>query len=79
MRLQQKVAIVTGAGTGIGEAIARKFAREGALWLVDGAVPPAKGSPGLSVPDALRSPPAGVLPLHHSHDGLKHKTVHRAG
>jgi NAD(P)-dependent dehydrogenase (short-subunit alcohol dehydrogenase family) len=27
-RLQGKVAIVTGAGTGIGEAIAHKFARE---------------------------------------------------
>lgn len=40
MRLQHKVAIVTGGGAGIGEAIARRFAAEGARVLVadiDGA------------------------------------------
>jgi glucose 1-dehydrogenase len=35
MRLQNKVAIVTGAGSGIGQAIAVRFAREGAAVVVD--------------------------------------------
>lgn len=35
-RLEGKAAIVTGAGTGIGEAIAQKFAKEGARVIVSG-------------------------------------------
>jgi len=35
MRLQGKVAVVTGAGTGIGQAIALAFAKEGASVVVD--------------------------------------------
>jgi glucose 1-dehydrogenase len=35
MRLQDKVAIVTGAATGIGQAIAIRFAREGAAVVID--------------------------------------------
>ena len=35
-RLKNKVAIITGAGTGIGEAIAHKFAKEGARVIVCG-------------------------------------------
>ncbi|HEX2190708.1 MAG TPA: SDR family NAD(P)-dependent oxidoreductase [Longimicrobiaceae bacterium] len=35
-RLEGKVAIVTGAGTGIGEAIAHRFSKEGARVLVSG-------------------------------------------
>jgi NAD(P)-dependent dehydrogenase (short-subunit alcohol dehydrogenase family) len=36
MRLKNKVAIITGAGTGIGEAIVHKFAREGARLVLNG-------------------------------------------
>lgn len=36
MRLKDKVAIITGAGTGIGEATAHKFAREGARVFLAG-------------------------------------------
>ncbi len=35
-RLKDKVAIITGAATGIGEAIANKFALEGAAVLING-------------------------------------------
>jgi len=36
MRLKNKVTIITGAGTGIGEAIAHRFAREGASLVLAG-------------------------------------------
>ena len=36
MRLKDKIAIVTGAGTGIGEAVSHKFSREGAKLILAG-------------------------------------------
>jgi NAD(P)-dependent dehydrogenase (short-subunit alcohol dehydrogenase family) len=36
MRLKDKIAIITGAGTDIGEAIAHTFAREGANLVLNG-------------------------------------------
>lgn len=49
-RLEGKVAIVTGAGTGIGEAIAHKFAKEGAKVVVNGL----PTDPVQAVVDAIR-------------------------
>ncbi len=47
----------------------------GALWLADGGITPAKQEGGLAVPESLRQPPQGTLPLRHSHDGIRKQGV----
>jgi NAD(P)-dependent dehydrogenase (short-subunit alcohol dehydrogenase family) len=58
MRLRDKVAIITGAGTGIGEAIAHKFAREGARLVVSGL----PADPVQDVAEAIASAGGQVQP-----------------
>lgn len=51
MRLTNKIAIVTGAGSGFGEGIARTFAREGAQVLINDL----DEEKGRSVADSINS------------------------
>lgn len=55
-RLSRKVAIITGAGTGIGEAIAHKFAQEGARLILAGL----PGDPVEQVAQAVIAKTGGV-------------------
>jgi NAD(P)-dependent dehydrogenase (short-subunit alcohol dehydrogenase family) len=56
-RLDGKIAIITGAGTGIGEAIAHKFAKEGATVILNGL----PGDPIEDVASAIRKHGATAL------------------
>ena len=58
-RLQDKVAIITGAGTGIGEAIAHKFVHEGAMVVACGL----KDDPVLDVVNKLNTMGGKVVPF----------------
>jgi NAD(P)-dependent dehydrogenase (short-subunit alcohol dehydrogenase family) len=49
----------------------------GALWLADGGITVAHGNVGDLVPETIAAPPKLTLPLSHSRDGNKNKSVHR--
>jgi len=70
MRLKDKIAIITGAGTGIGEAIAHKFAREGALLVLNGL----SGDPVRDVAGAILA--AGGQAEVHMGDVAEEKEAH---
>ena len=61
-QLENRAAIVTGGGTGIGEAVCRKFARDDVLVFLNGL----EGDP---IDDAVTSKP--TIPLRHTHDGTR--------
>jgi glucose 1-dehydrogenase len=60
MRLKDKVAVVTGAGTGIGQAIALAFAQEGAAVVVDYVGNPSTSADTISKISAVGGKSLGV-------------------
>jgi NAD(P)-dependent dehydrogenase (short-subunit alcohol dehydrogenase family) len=50
----------------------------GAVWVADGGITPAHGSPGEMVPKEIAAPPPQTLPLKHSLDGNNNKDIQRA-
>lgn len=78
MRLQGKAAVVTGAGTGIGQAIALAFAKEGAAVVVDYVGDASVSKDTISRIDALGGKSLGVdadIAISDQVNALIHKTV----
>ena len=80
MRLKDKVAIVTGAGSGIGRATATAFAREGALLVLNDIDPKGldtvwlnwvmPGTVGSSATSLVKIPRAGSLTKRFRRSGV---------
>jgi len=78
MRLQGKTAVVTGAGTGIGQAIALAFAQEGAAVVVDYVGDASVSKDTISRIDALGGKSLGIdadIAIPDQVNALIHKTV----
>lgn len=78
MRLRDKVAVVTGAGTGIGQAIALAFAKDGAAVVVDYVGSPSVSADTISRITAIGGRVLGIeadISLPAEVDGLIQKTV----
>jgi NAD(P)-dependent dehydrogenase (short-subunit alcohol dehydrogenase family) len=50
----------------------------GAVWVADGGITPAHGSPGAMVPKEIAKAPPVTLPLEHSRDGNRNKKLNKA-
>lgn len=81
MRLKDKVAIITGAGHGIGKAYARRFAEEGARVVVADIDQPAGDATARAIIDSGGSAWARATDVRHFSDvqNLMQETVHKFG
>lgn len=79
MRFQEKVVVVTGAGRGIGRAVARAFAAEGARVIGAEIEPPAQPDPGVEYLPCDVADEADVARLIAQAGPVLHILVNNAG